>query len=84
MTELIGWLGGVLLALCGFPLVVETWQKGVNRDNLLFLLIWYLGDWFTIAYVVIQHGLDLPLLFNYGLNISFLTYILYKHERFDK
>ena len=78
MTEIVGWLGSSALALCALPQVIQCIKtKSAEGVNLAFLLLWLFGEIFTLLYVLIQHGFDYPLLFNYGLNIIFISIILY-------
>lgn len=77
MIEFLGWAGGVLLALCGAPLAINAVLKGKDDTNRVFLWSWYIGEILTISYIHIKHGFDYPLLFNYGMNILFITAILY-------
>lgn len=73
--ELIGWMGAVLFAICGLPQAVQCAREGHARGlNWFFLLAWFFGEVFTIIYV--WPKADYPLLFNYFLNLVFLTVIL--------
>lgn len=75
--EPIGYVGGILLAICGFPLAWQSYKNKYNDINKLFLWIWYLGEWLTLIYILLKHGLDIPLFINYSLNIIFITVVLY-------
>lgn len=78
MIETIGWIGSVLLSTCALPLVVSVYKKKRVKDqSLLFLLWWFIGEIFLIVYVVGQTEISLPLLFNYGFNISCVMILLY-------
>lgn len=72
----LGWSGSLLLAFCGLPQAVESWRtkssKGVTWG---LLVMWGLGEVFTLAYVMPK--MDMPLLFNYSANIAFLSVIMY-------
>ena len=75
---LIGWIGSILLAVCGLP---QAWMsyKDKNSDGIswAFLLLWGFGELFCLGYV--YKNLDLPLLVNYGINILIIgTMIYYK------
>lgn len=74
--EYIGWIGGVLLAFCGLPQAIESF-KTKNSDGLTwgFLIMWGLGELFTIVYVVPKW--HWPLIFNYTANIVFISIITY-------
>ena len=70
--EYIGWIGGILLAFCGLPQAVESF-KTKNSDGLTwgFLIMWGLGELFTIVYIIPKW--DWPLIFNYTANIIFIS-----------
>lgn len=72
--EMIGWIGSLFLAFCGIP---QAWQSfrqknsaGISRE---FLAMWFVGEIFTILYVFPK--MDLPLLFNYSVNLVCLIII---------
>jgi MtN3 and saliva related transmembrane protein len=74
--ETIGWIGSVLLAFCGLPQAIESWRTK-NSDGLTwsFLLMWGVGEIFTIIYILPKW--HWPLIFNYTANIIFISIILY-------
>jgi MtN3 and saliva related transmembrane protein len=74
--EIIGWLGSILLAFCGLPQAIESY-KTKSSEGLTwgFLFMWFVGEIFTIIYILPQ--MVLPLLFNYTANIIFLSIIIY-------
>lgn len=74
--ETIGWIGGILLAFCGLPQAYESF-KTKNSDGLTwsFLIMWGVGELFTIVYVIPKW--HWPLIFNYTANIIFIGIILY-------
>ena len=78
MIEYIGWLGGLLFAFCGAPQAFKSYKEG-NSDGIsyIFLWMWGLGEILMQVYVIIQHGLDLPLLVNYWINTIFVLIIGY-------
>ena len=76
MMELqtIGWLGSIFLAICGLPQAILSYKQGhSNGISLGFLLLWTLGEIFTLIYIA--PTLDGPLLFNYISNLIFLSVI---------
>ena len=78
MTKIIGYIGAFLLAFCGFPAMVDVVQKGTAEGySTIFLLMWGFGELLTAYYVYKQHGLDKPLMFNYGFNLAFISVICY-------
>jgi len=72
----IGWLGSIMLALCGLPQAIESWKtKSSAGLTWGFLLLWSFGEIFTFIYIMPK--MDLPLLLNYTTNIIFLAVIIY-------
>ncbi|HLE10637.1 MAG: hypothetical protein A2504_12810 [Bdellovibrionales bacterium RIFOXYD12_FULL_39_22] len=76
-TKIIGWLASFFFAICGIPQAVDCWKRG-NADGLSawFLTSWSLGEVLMTIYVILQHGLDGPLLVNYAGNILALIVIV--------
>lgn len=74
--EIIGWIGSILFAVCGLPQAIECYKAGHSRGlSWAFLLCWFGGEVFTIIYIFPKA--DYPLLFNYALNMVFLSVMLY-------
>ena len=74
--ENIGWIGSLLLALCGLPQAIESY-KTKSSEGLTwgFILMWFVGELCTFVYIIPK--MDLPLLVNYSANICFLLVIIY-------
>ena len=74
--EYIGWIGSILLAFCGLPQAIESY-KTKNSDGLSggFLIMWGVGEIFTIIYILPKW--HWPLIFNYTANLIFISVILY-------
>jgi uncharacterized protein with PQ loop repeat len=81
--EYIGWIGSILLAFCGLPQAIESY-KTKNSDGLTwgFLIMWGVGELFTIAYIIPKW--HWPLIFNYTANIIFISIITYYKVRGKK
>ena len=77
MIELLGWIGGVLFAICAAPEAWQSYKLGRTGIHGLTLIIWLSGEIITLAYVMLKHGLDGPLVFNYAMNLVFLSIIIY-------
>ena len=80
--EIIGWIGAVLLAFCGVPQAIKTfYTKRATDFSWFFLFMWYFGEILVVVYVIndnyINNNWQLPLIFNYVLNILIITYLLY-------
>lgn len=81
MVDLIGWIAGIMFALCGLPQAIQSYKQG-NSDgvNLLFLYMWLIGEILMQFYIILKHGWDMPLLVNYWLNTILVAVVLkYKH-----
>ncbi|PCI45806.1 MAG: hypothetical protein COB41_00620 [Proteobacteria bacterium] len=78
MIKIIGWIGTQLLAWCALPAVIQVVSQGhAEGYNFWFISMWGLGELLTAIYVYMKHGLDKPLLFNYGINLAFIIIIMY-------
>lgn len=78
MIEAIGWIGGILFALCAIPQAYECHKVKGSTLNKPFLLMWFFGEILTIAYVLLieTDKTKLPLLLNYVVNILCLLVIM--------
>ena len=73
--ETIGYLGGLLLAICGIPEVIRTVKDGCCHLGWAFLLLWFFGEVFMEIYAF---GLrDYPLIFNYTFNLVLVGIMLF-------
>jgi uncharacterized protein with PQ loop repeat len=85
IVEIFGWVGSFCLIICGLPQMIKTIKlKKVEGFSFLFLLLWFLGEFFSLFYVIQKTG-KLPLIFNYVINlivtiilISYYIYYLYR------
>jgi uncharacterized protein with PQ loop repeat len=78
IIESIGWLGAIFFAICGIPQAYQSWKQGSSRElSGLFLFTWTMGELLMTLYVVLKHGFDGPLLFNYIGNLLALVVIIY-------
>ena len=74
--EYIGWIGSILLAFCGLPQAIESYKtKNSNGLTWSFLIMWGVGEIFTIIYIIPKW--HWPLIFNYISNIIFISVIVY-------
>lgn len=75
--ETIGWIGSWSLAVCGLPQAIKCIKDG-NASGMSweFILLWFIGEIFTLVYILQQNGLK-PLIANYSLNVVFTLIILY-------
>jgi uncharacterized protein with PQ loop repeat len=75
MMETIGFIGSILLGVCGIPEVVRTIKDNKCHLGWNFLLLWFGGELFMLMYVIPMK--DLPLLFNYVFNFALVGIMLY-------
>jgi uncharacterized protein with PQ loop repeat len=78
---LIGWIGAILLALCGLPQAFKTFRtKSCNDLSWLFLGAWLLGEILVLVYIIWDnyetYDFQWPLWLNYILNIIITSYLL--------
>jgi uncharacterized protein with PQ loop repeat len=73
--ELIAYVGGILLTICGIPEVIRTIKDKRCHLGWAFLLLWFFGEVFMLVY-----SLDLksnPLIMNYLFNTIIVGIMLY-------
>jgi uncharacterized protein with PQ loop repeat len=75
MMEKIGFIGSILLGVCGIPEVVRTVKDNKCHLGWNFLLLWFGGELFMLMYVIPMK--DLPLLFNYIFNFALVGIMLF-------
>jgi uncharacterized protein with PQ loop repeat len=76
MTELLGWIGGTMLATCVIPQVIQCIRDGHSDGlNSIMLWMWGLGEVFMTLYVL-PTG-KLPLIANYFVNFALLMVIVW-------
>lgn len=77
MIDILGWIAGILFAFCGLPQAIRSRREGHSEGlHSITLTMWASGEVLSLAYVYLKHGLDWPLLFNYGVNLIFLVIII--------
>lgn len=75
--ELVGWIGGICLALCGLPQAIHSFRtKSAEGVTWSFLTMWMVGEVATFAFIIDSAPLS-SLIVNYSLNIVFVGVILY-------
>lgn len=80
--EVIGYIGSIFLAICGLPQCIMSVRQGHSDGiSLGFLVLWTLGEIFTLIYILPKA--DIPLLLNYSANIIFLI-IIWKYRLFPR
>ncbi len=80
---ILGWIGSILFAVCGLPQAYKCYkEKHADGISTAFLLMWFFGEVFTLIYIFPK--MDMPLLFNYSMNLVFLFVIAYYKFRYKK
>jgi hypothetical protein len=75
MLDYIGIAGSICFAICGMPQAIQCAKDGhANGLSWSFLLLWFCGEIFTIAYIWPKQ--DWILLSNYILNFASLLLML--------
>jgi uncharacterized protein with PQ loop repeat len=73
--ELIGWIGAIAFALCGLPQAILSYKQGHAMGiSWGFLGLWYVGEICTLIYIMPTQ--QWPLIFNYVMNLLFVTVVL--------
>lgn len=78
--EVIGYIGGILLAVCGVPELIRTVKNKVCNLGWGFILLWFFGELFMFWYIL-DKPFDGPLFFNYLLNLLMVGIMLYYKVR---
>lgn len=74
--EVLGWIGSIAFAICALPQAWDSYQKGSSKGITWgFFVLWSVGELFTFLYVIPMG--HLPMIFNYSLNMIFLSIIGY-------
>ena len=73
--NIIGLIGGILLAFCGLPELIRTLKDGYCHVGWGFLSIWISGEILTLIYGFQIH--QFPLILNCGMNIIIISIMLF-------
>jgi uncharacterized protein with PQ loop repeat len=80
--EFFGYIGSICLAICALPQAMLSYKRGHSKGIAFnFLLLWTVGEVFTLIYVFPK--LDIPLILNYSANLVFLS-IIWRYKIFPK
>lgn len=75
--EILGYIAGFLLAICGAPQAVQSYKQGDSKGvSLQFLWLWMIGELGMTAYTLLKIGFDGPLMLNYTFNIVVISFIM--------
>lgn len=75
--ELLGWLGAFFFSICAAPQAFKAFKDGHSQGiSLLFLFLWFCGEFCMIFYTLLALNADAPLLVNYIFNLLCLFVIL--------
>jgi hypothetical protein len=73
----IGYIGSIMLALCGAPQAWDCIMTGQASISTGTVVLWGLGEILTVIYLVWSKLMTKPLWVNYGCNLLFLAIISY-------
>jgi len=87
LHDYIGWIGAFLFAICGLPQVIKTWKiKKADDLSWLFLIFWFLGEIFTLTYIILDDVIlsitHYPLYINYVFNLIMVIYLIYAKNKY--
>ena len=75
---LLGWIGSLLFALCGFPQAYKCYkQKHSQGVSKLFIFMWLTGEICYIISIWLAFGFVLWMMANYFCNVFFILIIIY-------
>ena len=74
--DILGWIGSILLAVCGAPEAYNAIKNKTSSLSWAFLALWGFGEVFVFIPVLFK--IKSPfLILNYSLNIAFISIIVY-------
>ena len=77
MILLLGWIGSILFAFCGFPQAYRCFkQSHANGVSWMFTVMWFLGEICYVWAVWLEFGFIPWMMANYFCNIFFILVIL--------
>jgi len=88
MIEWIGWLGGILFAICALPQAIHIYRtKDTSSLSWIFLGTWFWGEVLCLTYVIVTNynvgTWQIPLIFNYVFNLLTLIFIIGMKVKYD-
>src|SRR5690606_7815513 len=85
LIEVIGFIGGLFLALCAVPQAYKSYQDGhANGMSHSFIWLWCLGEIAMLAYILGKYQFsDLWLILNYTVN-TVIIFVIIKYKYFPR
>ncbi|HDH51755.1 MAG TPA: PQ-loop repeat-containing protein [Nitrospirae bacterium] len=78
MADLIGWIGSVAFAVCGFPQAWECFKsKSAKGISPVFVGLWLTGEVCYVISVLMKFGWVTWMMFNYLANLVSIAVIGY-------
>ena len=75
LAQAAGYVGAWALAMCAFPLMMETIIRGhADGINTYFLFLWLMGE-ICMLYHVVATGASMPLILNYAANALMVSVV---------
>lgn len=76
MIDIIGWIGSIIFAICGFPQAIKSYKDGhSNGIGWGLIILWELGELLTLIYVLTKK--EYPLIINYIFNLISVSIIFW-------
>jgi len=73
----IGLVGSICLSLCAVPQCFKAWKtKSVEDLSWGFLALWGTGEILLLGYIITDLGADVYMVFNYGINLVCIGFLL--------
>lgn len=77
MLELVGWVGALAFAISAAPQAWLCWKRGkATGISVWFLILWGVGEWFSLVYGLATLPWESPILWNYVVNGFFWVVIV--------
>lgn len=75
-VSVIGWVGSICFAGCGFPQVYQCWKQGHAKGiSAAFLVLWLVGEVCYVTALLMTIGWIWWMMFNYIISLACLLAI---------
>ena len=79
----LGYVGGILLAMCGLPEAYYAWKNKKSHLSWLFLAMWGFGEILILVPIIFEIQVGF-LLLNYIANVIFISVICYYKRKGER
>ena len=80
MSNILGWIGSICFAICGAEEAYKAYIFKRCDIGWFMLITWQIGEILTLLAIISDAPLGY-LLFNYGLNIAFISVMIHYKYR---